>query len=104
VYTIHTLNYPSQILLYTQDQNYTVIMLFQYYIHTALISQGRRNIPDAPIFGAELKNGPRLCVNYLRRGDLYEKRIIFENLKAQKCFQINKFIPVRFIFLIFKTE
>jgi len=30
---------------------------------------------DASIFGAELKNGQQLCVNYFKRRDHYEKRI-----------------------------
>ena len=54
---------------------------------------------DASIFGAELKNGKRLCVNYFKRRDLYEKRIIFINLNRQKCFLIYKSMPVWFIFL-----
>ena len=54
---------------------------------------------DASIFGAELKNGKQLCVNYFKRRDLYEKRIIFINLNRQKCFLIYKSMPVWFIFL-----
>ena len=54
---------------------------------------------DASIFGAELKNDQRLCVNYFKRRDLYEKRIIFINLNSQKCFLIYKSMPVQFIFL-----
>ena len=66
-----------------------------------LFFQGRRcdESNDASIFGAELKNGQQLCVNYFKRRDLYEKRIIFINLKSQKCFLTYKSIPVRFIFL-----
>ena len=66
-----------------------------------LFFQGRRfdESKDASIFGAELKNGEQLCVNYFKRRDLYEKRIIFINLNSQKCFLIYKSMPVRFIFL-----
>ena len=48
--------------------------------------------------GAELKHRDGLSVNYLRRRDLYEKRIIFINLNSQKCFLRYKSMPVRFIF------
>ena len=41
---------------------------------------------DASIFGAELKTGKELCVNYFKRRDLYEKRIIFTILKPQMSF------------------
>ncbi len=54
---------------------------------------------DASIFGAELKNSEQLCVNYFKRRDLYEKRIIFINLNSQNNFLIYKSMPVRFIFL-----
>ena len=66
-----------------------------------LFFQGRRcdESKDASIFGAELKNGKQLCVNYFKRRDLYEKRIIFINLNRQKCFLIYKSMPVWFIFL-----
>ena len=50
------------------------------------------------IFGAELKKCKGLCVNYLKRRDLYEKRIIFINLNSQKCFLIHKSMPIPFIF------
>jgi hypothetical protein len=40
------------------------------------------------IFGAELKNGKRLCANYIKRRDLYKKRIFFKNLERQKWFEI----------------
>ena len=53
---------------------------------------------DASIFGAELKNGKRLCVNYLRQRDLYEKRIILHNLNSQKWFKIYKIMPEPFVF------
>ena len=52
---------------------------------------------DASIFGAELKNGEQLCVNYFKRRDLYEKRLIFVNLKSQKCFLTYKCTLVRFV-------
>ena len=52
---------------------------------------------DASIFGAELKNGKQLCVNYFKRRDLYEKRIIFINLNRQKCFLIYKNMPIQFV-------
>ena len=66
-----------------------------------LFFQGRRwdESKDASIFGAELKNGKQLCVNYFKRRDLYEKRTIFINLNSHKCFLIYKTMPVRFIFL-----
>ena len=66
-----------------------------------LFFQGRRcdESKDASIFGAELKNGKQLCVNYFKRRDLYEKRIIFINLNRQKCFLIYKSMPDRFIFV-----
>ena len=54
---------------------------------------------NASIFGAELKNGKQLCVNYFKRRDLNEKRIIFINLNRQKCFLIYKSMPVWFIFV-----
>ena len=54
---------------------------------------------DATIFGAELKNEKELCVNYFKRRDLYEKRIIFINLNSQKCFLIHKSMPEGFIFV-----
>jgi hypothetical protein len=41
---------------------------------------------DASIFGAELKNGERICVNYFKRRDLYEKGIIITILNGQKSF------------------
>ena len=41
---------------------------------------------NASIFGAELKNGHGLCVNYFKRRDLYEKKIIFTILKRQMSF------------------
>ena len=43
---------------------------------------------DASVFGAELKNGKRLSVNYFKRRGLYEKRIIFTILSAQMSFEI----------------
>ena len=66
-----------------------------------LFFQGRScdESKDACIFGAELKNGKQLCVNYFKRRDLYEKRIIFINLNRQKCFLIYKSMPDRFIFV-----
>ena len=54
---------------------------------------------DASIFGAELKNGKQLCVNYFKRRDLYEKRIIFIILISQKCILTYRCMPERFIFL-----
>ena len=71
-----------------------------------LFFQGRRcdEIKDASIFGAELKNGKQLCVNYFKRRDLYEKRIIFINLNRQKCFLIYKSMPEWFIFLTLRNE
>ena len=71
-----------------------------------LFFQGRRwdESKDASIFGAELKNGEQLCVNYFKRRDLYEKRIIFINLNRQKCFLICKSMPVRFIFVAATNE
>ena len=51
------------------------------------------------IFGAELENGSFLYVNYFKRRDLCEKRIIFINLNSQKCFLIYKSMPVRFVFI-----
>ena len=51
------------------------------------------------IFGAELENGSFLYVNYFKRRDLCEKRIIFINLNSQKCFLIYKSMPVWFIFV-----
>ena len=53
---------------------------------------------NASIFGAELKNGHGLCVNYFKRRDLYEKKIILTNLSSEKCFLICKRMPVTFIF------
>ena len=53
---------------------------------------------DASIFGAELKNGKRLCVNYSKRRDLYEKRIIFTILNRQMSFQIHKTVRPGLIF------
>ena len=50
------------------------------------------------IFGAELENGSFLYVNYFKRRDLCEKRIIFINLNSQKCFLIYKSMPVWFVF------
>ena len=41
---------------------------------------------DASIFGAELKTGKELYVNYSKRRDLYEKRIIFTILNRQTSF------------------
>ena len=65
-----------------------------------LYFQGRRcdESKDASIFGAELKNEKELCVNYFKRRDLYEKKIIFINLNSQKCFLIYKSMPVWFVF------
>ena len=53
---------------------------------------------DASIFGAELKNGKQLCVNYFKRRDLYEKRIIFTVLNRQMSFQTHKTVPVALVF------
>ena len=66
-----------------------------------LFFQGRRwdESKDASIFGAELKNGEQLRVNYFKRRDLYEKRIIFANLNRQKCILTYESMPVQFIFL-----
>ena len=50
------------------------------------------------IFGVELKNGTRLCVNYFKRRDLHEKRIILHNLNSQKWFKIYKIMPEPFVF------
>ena len=36
---------------------------------------GGRVFISASIFGAELKNGNGLCVNYFKRRDLCEKRV-----------------------------
>ena len=71
-----------------------------------LFFQGRRcdESKDASIFGAELKNGKQLCVNYFKRRDLYEKRIIFINLNSQQCFLIYKILPERFIFVTRTNE
>ena len=53
---------------------------------------------DASIFGAELKNGKQLCVNYFKRRDLYEKRIIFTVLNRQMSFQTHKTVTVALVF------
>ena len=65
-----------------------------------LFFQGRRcdESKDASIFGAELKNGKQLCVNYFKRRDLYEKRIIFTILNRQMSFQIHKTVRPGLIF------
>ena len=52
---------------------------------------------DASIFGAELKTGKELCVNYLKRRDLYENRIIFTILKVQMSFKIHKSARLGFV-------
>ena len=49
---------------------------------------------NASIFGAELKNGHGLCVNYFKRRDLYEKTIILKNLNSQRWFEMCKNMPV----------
>ena len=71
-----------------------------------LFFQGRRwdEGKDASIFGAELKNGEQLCVNYFKRRHLGEKRIIFINSSRQKCFLINKIVSERFIFTTLTNE
>jgi hypothetical protein len=56
------------------------------------------------IFGAELKNGNGLRVNYLKRRDLYKKRLIFFNLKRQKWFATTKNMPMGVIFSIQTNE
>ena len=56
------------------------------------------------IFGAELKNGKRICVNHFKRRDLYEKRLIFTILNHKKCFLIYKRVPVLSIFLNHTNE
>ena len=53
---------------------------------------------DASIFGAELENGNGLCVNYFKRRDLYEKRIIFTIVNSQKWFEIYKTVFVSLVF------
>ena len=53
---------------------------------------------DASIFGAELKTGKELYVNYSKRRDLYEKRIIFTILNRQMSFQIHKTVRLGLIF------
>jgi hypothetical protein len=65
-----------------------------------LFFQGRRwdESKDASIFGAELKNGEQLCVNYFKRRDLYEKRIIFTILNGQMSLQIHKNVRQRLVF------
>ena len=65
-----------------------------------LFFQGRScdESKDACIFGAELKNGKQLCVNYFKRRDLYEKRIIFTILNRQMSFQIHKTVRPGLIF------
>ena len=65
-----------------------------------LFFQGRRwdEGKDASIFGAELKNGEQLCVNYFKRRDLYEKRIIFTILNGQMSLQIHKNVRQRLVF------
>ena len=52
----------------------------------------------ASIFGAELKNGNGLCINYFKRRDLYEKRIIFTIVNSQKWFEIYKTVFVSLVF------
>ena len=68
-------------------------------VHPHSIEQGERwTLASFSIVGAELKNGKRLCVNYLRQRDLYERRIIFIILNVQKSFQINQIVSVPFVF------
>ena len=50
------------------------------------------------ILGAELKKCKGLCVNYFKRRDLHEKRIILHNLNSQKWFKIYKIMPETFVF------
>jgi len=63
-----------------------------------------RKVSLSSIFGAELKNGKQLCVNYFKRRDLYENKMIFINSKSQKCFLIYKNMPVWFVFLTSANE
>ncbi len=51
-----------------------------------------------------MKNGTGLCVNYLKRRDLYKKGMIFKNLKRQKWFEIYKIMAVRFVFSLQTNE
>ena len=74
-------------MYFTQFYNFYIV-----YGHS-IDHRERRNIADASIFGAELKTGTRLCVNYLKHRDLYEKKIIFTILNNQVFFQINKYAP-----------
>ena len=75
------------------------VVYFATCIHRFYAARRCDESKDASIFGAELKKCIRLCVNDLRRRDLYEKIMIFINLHSQKCFLIYKSMPVRFIFL-----
>ena len=74
-------------------------MVLDIYIDTAFIMKETNRDCEFSICGAELENGTGLCVNYFKRRDLYEKRIIFFNFKWSKWFEIYKSVALRFIFL-----
>ena len=56
--------------------------MFNYNAHSMGNAKGS-NLQLTSIFGAELKKCKGLCVNYLNRKDLYEKRLFFTLLKSQ---------------------
>ena len=88
----------DDIFMYLFNQcSVNVIQVRYLLIYTHSIQT--ENLQLSSIFGGDLKNGTRLCVNYFKRRDLYEKRLIFPILNRLKCFLIYKRVPVWSIFL-----
>ena len=76
-----------------------ILCIFIFNIYTAFVQTEMVDLRLlTSICGAEWKNGKELCVNYFKRRDLYEKKIILTNLSSEKCFLICKRMPVTFIF------
>jgi len=57
-----------------------ILCIFIFNIYTAFVQTEMVDLRLTSIFGAELKNGKQLCVNYFKRRDRYERSRIYCNL------------------------
>ena len=82
------LSFPIESLISEKCVIIYIEIVLDIYIDTAFIMKETNRDCEFSICGAELENGTGLCVNYFKRRDLYENKMIFINLNGQKCFLI----------------